>query len=160
VVSVLVMDLGFRIALGALPIDHHTDTTSSIGLGAETALIGGVRGFGEYEWMWLQRDADHVYGDGHRIQLGVREQLAAHEWMSFRFYLDGELGGGFSLVTDNMTGLHQIPDGFVGLRVGYDVLPHTARSPATRFRTEILARAIAIPGGVGWFGGVGMWWGD
>jgi hypothetical protein len=154
------MDLGFRIALGALPIDHHTDTTSSVGLGVETQLVGGLRGFGEYEWMWLARDADHVYGDGHRIQLGVRETIADHDWLIFRFYVDGEAGAGFSLLTDNMSGLHQLPDAFVGLRAGYDVKVHTSRSPSSRFRTELLARAIATPDGVGWFGGVGMWWGD
>jgi len=151
--------LGFRISFGTLPIDHVRWATYSLAIGAEHPLFCHVRGFGEYEWLWLDRSSMHEHGEGQRIQIGLRHELLGHSWSMLRGFVDGEVGGGMALVSDNVASMRVLPDAFAGLRVGYDLLPHTERSQARTFQTEVLVRAIAIPDGIGWFAGLGMWWG-
>jgi hypothetical protein len=153
---------GFRFAFGLLPIDHLPTATYSVGLGVEHPVFGKWRVFGDYEWLWLERQhTDQMageHGDGQRVQVGVRRRLASKRaWDILRLYVDGELGGGFSLVNDNMTGMHALPDGLAGLRVGYDLAAHRT-SDAKLLEFEVVVRAIAIPGGIGMMGGVGALW--
>ena len=107
-----------------------------------------------------ERMAPPEYGDGHRIQLGVRHVLARTRSYPIRVWLDGELGGGAALVTDNLAGTHFVPDGFAGLRFGYDFRTHNGDSPSHAFTAEFLLRAIVIDHGAGGMFGVGMQWGD
>jgi len=151
--------LGFRIAFGQLPIGGERPLAVSLAVGSEHELAGKLRGFGEYEWMWLEQDR-LTTGSGSRVQLGVRHVLADHVVPKLmRLYVDGELGGGSALLSDP-TGVHVVPDGFAGVRFGYDVIPHDARSPANTLQFELSARALYLPHGAGWMAGVGVWWGD
>ena len=117
-----------------------------------------LRAFGEYEWLWIDRDKAAL-GDGSRVQLGLRHVIVQKSLRSvLRLYIDAEAGGGSALVTDNGA-MHLVPDAFAGARFGYDVLPHTARSPARTVQAELDVRVLAFPGGAGWMVGVGAWWG-
>jgi hypothetical protein len=71
-----------------------------------------------------------------------------------RFYVDGELGGGYALVTDTVTGTRAIAHAFAGARFGYDIIAHRKT-----FEAELLVRALAVEGGHGFVFGVGMLWG-
>jgi hypothetical protein len=152
--------LGFRFGFGTVPLDDGKTITYSLGLGSEVPLVHGVRAFGEYEWLWLDRSHMNEHGDGQRIQLGVRHRLAASHGDIMDLFVDGELGGGLALASIGATNLAVVPDAFVGARVGYDMTPHASRSPSRTFEAELLVRALAVPDGLGWLAGVGMWWGD
>ncbi|HEY1556608.1 MAG TPA: hypothetical protein VGF94_17355 [Kofleriaceae bacterium] len=149
--------LGFRFAGGTLPVDGARVANESLAIGVEHELACGLRGFGEYEWMWLAHD-ETALGDGSRIQLGLRHVIAQKRLSMVRLFVDGEVGGGAALVTDVGT-VHLLPDAFVGARFGYDLLPHTARSPSRTFEPELSVRVLALPGGAAWMVGVGAFWG-
>lgn len=152
--------VGLRLGLGRLPIDGAPSDAVSIGLGVEHPVLCQWRAFGEYEWLWLQRvhgTEPEPHGDGHRIQIGVRHRLAVHRVSGdFALFVDGELGGGLALVSDQMTGVRVIPDALAGVRLGYDL--RAPASPSTVFEAELLVRVLAIPGGAGAMLGVGMLW--
>ena len=156
---------GYRLGAGSLPLDGRSMFVFSVGVGVEHPLAGRTRVLAEYEWLWLERRdpagrmSPPDYGDGHRLHLGLRHVLADKQLRTIRLWIDGELGGGVALVTDNLSGVRTVPDGFAGLRFGYD-LRVTTRSPSHVFAAELLVRAIAIDRGVGVMGGVGMSWGD
>lgn len=162
---------GFRMSLGALPIDGVRTRTLSVGLGVEHPVFTKTRVFGEYEWLWLAtehaRAMDSVgirterHATGHRASLGLRRELVGMSFgRSVRMFLDGELGGGLALADDNLAGLEVIPAGFVGARFGYDMYSRSDESPSRTFELELLVRAIAISDGVGVLTGVGMMWGN
>src|SRR5262249_56729418 len=45
---------GFRMSMGALPIDHSNTQILGIGLGVEHPVFHKTRVFADYEWLWLQ----------------------------------------------------------------------------------------------------------
>lgn len=151
--------LGFRMGVGSEPIDRTRTAVVSLGLALEHPLAGRVRLTAEYDWVWL-RGSRMEHGDGQLIQLGLRRRLAQSSGTNLRFYADAELGGGLALADAEVSGLHVVPDGFAGLRAGYDLMPRAARSPSRALETELLARAIVVPGGVGWMAGIGFCWVD
>jgi len=149
---------GFRIGFGVLPIDRQLTSTVSLGLGVEHPVFEHWRAFGDYEWLWLERAQMGEHGDGQRIHVGLRRTLAdKRAWHVLRFFLDSELGGGFTLANDNVSGVHALPDALAGLRLGYD-LEAEHRSEAKVFEAEVVVRAIAIPGGIGMMAGIGALW--
>lgn len=153
---------GFRIGLGMLPLDDQKLATYSVGLGVEHPAFGRWRVFGDYEWLWVERTHTDtmpgIHGDGQLATLGVRHAIAATTVLhDLRLYADAELGGSFALVDDDARGLHALPAGLAGVRVGYD-LPGARRSESKLLEFEVVVRAIAIPGGVGVAGGVGALW--
>ncbi len=153
---------GFHLGLGMLPLDHEKLGTYSIGMGIEHPVFERWRVFADYEWLWLERSHTAtmagVHGDGQRASLGVRRTLAAKQaWPELRLWVDGELGGAFALVDDDVAGVHALPEALAGLRAGYDLAGHR-RSESRLLRFEIDVRALAIPGGAGVAAGVGALW--
>ena len=153
---------GFRIGIGMLPIDHQAVTTGAIGLGVEHPVWRSWRVFGDYEWLWLMRSHTDTMpglrGDGQRVTVGVRHTLASKRLMrELALYLDGELGGGFALVDENIAGVHPLPTALVGLRGGWRLAGHRT-SESRELDAEVIVRAIAIPGGIGMIGGAGFQW--
>ncbi len=153
---------GFRIGLGMLPLDHESVTTASIGLGVEHPVWRSWRVFGDYEWLWLVRSHTDtmpgVQGDGQRVLVGVRYTLADKQlFRELAVYVDGELGGGFALVHDDLAGVHALPSALAGLRVGWKLAGHRT-SESKELDSELVVRAVAIPGGLGMMGGVGFLW--
>jgi hypothetical protein len=157
--------LGFRIGLGQQPLAGTQMSVMSIGLSLEHPVFRPVRVFGEYELVWVGRADDRTmpaaveqYGDGHRIHTGLRASLVAKRIGGVRLFVDGELGGGFALISDNLTGVHAMPHLLFGVRAGYDL--YARNSPSRRFEAEILVRGIETADGVGAMFGVGMLWGN
>ena len=159
---------GYRLGFGQLPLSGHPNFVFSIGLNFDQHLVGKLRLLGEYDWLWTEsRDPEATarmtppeYGDGHRVQIGLRYNLARTRSLPVRVFIDAELGGGAALVTDNLTGTRFLPTGFTGLRLGYDVRTRNPDSPSRMFTAEFTVRAIAIDHGIGVMGGVGMQWGN
>ena len=162
---------GFRMSAGALPLDGGRTTALSIGLGVEHPVFKKTRVFGEYEWLWLTWMDERAltsmvprperHGTGHRASLGLRRELLGKNLgRSVRVFIDGELGATFALVDDNMRGVSFVPGGLGGLRFGYDIYSRSDDSPSRTFEVELLARAVAIEGGVGGMMGLGMAWGN
>jgi hypothetical protein len=149
---------GFRIGIGALPIDRQLTSTISLGLGVEHPVFDHWRVFGDYEWLWLERAQMNEHGDGQRIHVGLRRTIAdKRAWHVLRLFVDGELGGGFTLANDNVSGVHALPDALTGVRLGYD-MEGAQRSEAKALEMEVVVRAIAIPGGIGMMAGLGGLW--
>jgi hypothetical protein len=145
--------LGYRLGGGMLPIDHQSTAALSIGITAEHPIAHRLRIFGEYEWIWLyHRDSNDMStdrGDGQRAQVGLRARLTDKQWHELDFFVDGDVGGGFLLASDNMTGLAALPDAFVGLHAGYEV---------RGLACEALVRFVRVPDGNGVMAGVGFSW--
>ena len=163
--------LGFRMGVGALPIEGNHTLTMSVGLGVEHPVFRKTRVFGEYEWLWLIRNEDggmepttprtERHGSGHRTSLGLRRELAAKKLgRSLRMFVDGELGISTALANDNVSGVQMLPAALGGLRFGYDIYSRSDDSPSRTFEAEFLLRAIAIREGIGVMFGVGMLWGN
>ena len=151
--------LGFRLAAGKLPVDQQQLTTFSLGLDVDHPVTRSLRMFGEYEWMWLDRDKMSTqHGSGHRLLAGLRHTIAAKREGRFRAYLDAEAGGGLAVLDDSILGVRVLPAGFFGLRGGYD-FTH-ADSPSRVLEIEILVRAIVVENGTGMLAGFGMQWGN
>jgi len=159
---------GYRLGFGMLPLADHPNFVFSIGLGLDQRLVGKLRFLAEYDWLWTEsRDPDAIarmapaeYGDGHRVQLGLRYNMFRTRSFPLRMFVDAELGGGAALVTDNLTGTRFLPTGFTGIRFGYEVRTRNPDSPSHAFIAEFSVRAIAIDHGIGVMGGVGMQWGN
>lgn len=154
---------GYRLDGGMLPIDHRATGTVSVGLSAEHPVAHRIRIFGEYEWIWLFRGPTDTMpeerGDGQHARVGVRARLADHPWHELDFFVDGELGGGFLLASDNMTGMHALPDAFAGVRAGYDFHANGARHvTSSMLACELLVRIVRMPDGTGAIGGIGISW--
>jgi hypothetical protein len=154
---------GYRIGYSSLPIDGVDTTLFSLGLGIEHPLFGHFRALAEYEFVFTETHDDPArmpppeYGTGHRLHLGLRHVLVDKQLEVLRLWVDGELGGGLGMFTDNVTGARALPDAFAGLRLGYDM--HSPRpSPARTFVAELIVRMIVIDRGAGVMGGVGMYW--
>jgi hypothetical protein len=162
---------GFRMSIGALPVDGARATTFALGLGVEHPAFGRTRVFGEAEWLWLmhqdEREMDSVairperHGNGHRVSVGLRRELVAkNAGGRVRMFIDAELGGSLALTNDNAVGFAVVPGGLAGLRLGYDIYSRADSSPSQTFEAELLVRAIAVQDGVGFMTGVGMLWGN
>jgi hypothetical protein len=148
---------GYHLGGGMLPLDHRSTGTVQMGISVEHDFARRWGVFGEYEWVWLSHDQEH--GDGQRAQVGIRRRLAARDWYELRFFADAEAGGGFMLANDNMTGVHAMPDAFAGLRFGYDLRAHPQhKATSSSITCELLVRALAVPGGLGGAGGIGVAW--
>lgn len=151
--------LGFRLAAGKLPVAEQDLTTLSLGLDVDHPISKTWRVFGEYEWMWLDRDQMSTqHGNGHRLLAGLRHTLVQKREDHFRTYLDVEAGGGLAVLDDSVLGTRILPAGFAGLRGGYD-FTHTD-SPSRVFEVELLLRAIKVDDGTGLLAGFGMQWGN
>jgi hypothetical protein len=155
---------GFRMGVGALPIDGDDTLTVSLGVGVEHPVFKKTRVFTEYEWLYFTDREDTMeparHGNGHRVSLGLRRELAGKGKRKIHGYLDGEVGGGLALTNGNMTGVELIPNAFLGLRAGYDLYSGAEDSPSRTFEAEFLLRAIGIRNGIGLMFGVGMAWGN
>lgn len=151
---------GFRFGAGVIPIDHQETTTVSIGLSAEHIVAPRWRLLGEYEWVWLSRakEMPEERGDGQRAHVGVRRRLGEKRVDEWGFYIDADFGAGFMLANDNMTGVHALPDAFMGLRAGYEEHARRESSPSKLFLAELSVRGLALPEGAGLLVGVGMAW--
>jgi hypothetical protein len=155
--------LGYHLAAGMVPLDHQATSTVQMGLGVEHQITPRMRLFGEYEWIWMFRNqsdaAREEHGDGQRAQVGIRRRFAWKSWHELTFFADGELGGGFMLANDNMTGVHAVPHGFIGARFGYDFHASRERKALSSTLTcELMVRAIAVPDGIGMAAGIGVAW--
>jgi hypothetical protein len=154
---------GYRLGAGMLPIDHQGTATIYLGLSAEHPIAPRWRVFGEYEWVWLFRTKTDAMpderGDGQRAHVGVRRRMLATSSHELSWYLDGELGAGFMLANDNMTGVHALPDALAGVRLGWDLHAQTrSRSTSSMLVCELVVRALAVPEGAGMMGGIGVSW--
>jgi hypothetical protein len=156
--------LGLRVDFGALPYFGQPAEIFGLGVGVEHPAFCKFRVFGEYEWLFLTSGSSttstsampEYSGTGQRAHVGLRHVLVATTWRrALRLYIDGEIGGGFALTTDNASGTHAVPHALAGLRLGYDIL--MVRSHV--FEAEFLVRGIAIDHGAGMMFGVGMLWG-
>ncbi len=164
----LVAKLGFRVGYGPMSFAHRSVSATSIEIGVEHPVFGNTRVFGEWEWMWLsERDPDQAmaigreptHGSGQRVSAGLRHALIAKSHHEMAWYLDGELGGGAMLASEDTLGTHAVPTGIVGMRLGFDF--RNGDSTSRVFETEILVRALVTPrDGTGLLVGVGMLWGD
>ena len=151
--------LGFRLAAGKLPVAQQDLTTLSLGLDVDHPISKSWRIFGEYEWMWLDRDQMSTqHGNGHRLLAGLRHTLVQKREGHFRTYLDVEAGGGLAVLDDSVLGTRILPAAFAGVRGGYD-FTHTD-SPSRVFEVELLVRAIKVADGTGILAGFGMQWGN
>lgn len=151
--------LGFRLAAGKLPVAQQDLTTFSLGVDVDHPITKSLRIFGEYEWMWLDRDQMSTeHGNGHRLLAGLRHTLVQKRAYHARTYLDVEAGGGLAVLDDSVLGVRILPTGFAGLRGGYD-FTHTD-SPSRVFEMEVLVRAIMVDDGTGILAGFGMQWGN
>jgi len=151
--------LGFRIAAGKLPVENQELTTVTLGLDVDHPIARTWRAFGEYEWMWVNRDAMSTqYGSGHRLLAGIRHSIAEKRDGHFHAYLDLEGGGGMSVIDDTVLGVRMLPTGFGGLRGGYGFT--ATDSPSRVLNIEILVRAIVVADGTGLMAGFGMQWGN
>ena len=151
--------LGFRLAAGKLPVAGQALTTMTMGLDVDHPIASRWRAFGEYEWMWLDRDGMTTeHGSGHRLLAGLRHSVVEKRVHHFRAYLDVEGGGGMSVVDDTTIGVRMLPTGFGGLRGGYDFL--AADSPSRVLEMEVTVRAVLVGDGTGVMAGFGMQWGD
>jgi hypothetical protein len=151
--------LGFRLAAGKLPVAHEELTTVTMGLDVDHPIAARWRAFGEYEWMWLDRDGMSTqHGSGHRLLAGLRHSLVEKREHHVRTYLDVEGGGGMSVVDDTVIGVRMLPTGFGGLRGGYEF--DASDSPSRVLEVEVLVRAVVVADGTGVMAGFGMQWGD
>lgn len=150
---------GFRLAAGKLPVANEALTTTSIGLDVDHPVASRWRAFGEYEWMWLDRDTmSSQHGTGHRLLAGLRHSVVEKREHHFRTYLDLEGGGGMAVLDDTALGVRVLPTGFGGLRGGYDF--YASDSPSRVLEMEVLVRAVIVGDGTGVMAGFGMQWGD
>lgn len=162
--------LGFRIGFGRLDVEDRETHTFSLGLNLEHPVWSPLRVFGEYELLWLgDEQSSHpstegFAGSGHRVHIGLRTELMGKTFFvdKIRLYLDGELGGGLGVASNDVMGVQVLPHAFVGARAGYTFLFGKDRPRSSRtFEAELLARAFRMPGGdSAVLFGIGMAWGD
>jgi hypothetical protein len=158
--------LGFRIALGPVPVEGRRLMVIGLGLGVEHHLAGQWRILGEYEFVWLsdmnaRRDED-LANNGHRFHTGLRRVLVESRIIkgALRFYVDGEVGGGLlagTMPRTMTTDAAVLPHAFAGIRFGYNFVQKNNKASRV-WEPEFLLRAIAVPDGVGLTFGVGMFW--
>ena len=153
---------GFRFGAGVIPLEHRQAATLSLGLSAEHQIAPRWRVLGEYEWVWLGHDATgtmpELRGDGSRAHVGVRRRLGEKRWYEMAIYADADLGIGFMLANDNMTGMQALPDAFAGVHVGYAERTFRHASPSKAFEADLFVRVLALTDGAGFVGGMGMAW--
>ena len=147
--------LGWRIGGLRVPVGDHELATLALGIGVEHAVHHDLRVWGEYDWLWVNGGAmgsPAFTGSGHHTALGIRHTLLAKTVLGgLRFYLDGELGGGVALASEDPFGTVLVPHATAGLRGGYAV---------RGWEPELLVRAIVAEHGTGVQVGFGMMWGD
>jgi hypothetical protein len=151
--------LGFRFSGGRLPIEHEPMTTLGVALDVDHPMARRWHAFAEYEYLWLDRDETTMqHGNGHRVLAGIRHSLAQKAEHQMRSYLDVEAGGGMTIALDSVFGTRSLGTGFAGLRAGFDFFHDD--SPSRVFETELVVRAVFVPGDSGIMAGLGMQWGN
>lgn len=151
--------LGFRVAAGRLPVEHQDMTTAGIALDVDHPIARTWHAFAEYEYLWLGRDDGTMqHGNGHRVLAGLRHSIVQKTEHRMRSYLDVEGGGGMAIIDDTVVGTRSLGTGFAGVRAGFDFVHDD--SPSRVFETEIVVRAVFVPGGSGVMAGLGMQWGN
>lgn len=160
--------LGFGIAFDQVPIAGHRVMQMGIGLAVEHPVFRHWRVFGEYEYLWLtEATTDQMDvaldGSGHRSSIGLRRQLVGTTLGKvLTLSIDGEVGGGVGIFSDNLTGAHIMPHAFAGLRLGYVFRAREADDaspPGASFGAAFTFRAIAVEHGIGGMFGLGFAWG-
>ena len=155
------LDIAMRTSFGTIAVaDDQHRIDYSIGLAAVVTALPGWRLAGEGELLWLQQSADipmDVHAFGGRGQLAIRHKLLTKTVRSLDLYLDAELGGGAAIYEDSALGRRVQPDGFVGIRAGYDLLDRSLHWPV--LEAELEFRMLVLPQGLGWIFGVGFGWG-
>lgn len=161
--------LGFRIGFGRLHAFDRRLSTTSLGLEIEHPVFEHVRVFADYEWMWfgdrtpMSPATEGQPGTGHRTSIGMRAELIGGTIQQHvHFYIDGEVGGGLGVLSDDVSGVQVLPHAFAGLRAGYTFLwGNENRHSSRTFEAELIARALRMPdGATGAMFGIGMLWGD
>ncbi len=162
--------LGMRIGFGSQTFHDRELTMMSIELGVEHRVASQLRIAAEYEYVWLGlRDTEPknqsvTDGGGHRGSLILRHHLARTRTFAevLRFYLDLEVGGGFFLGSEPMTGTIAKAHALAGIRVGYDFIRLRSETRASKiWEPELTFRLLAMPGEpLGMLVGVGMGFGD
>jgi hypothetical protein len=164
--------LGFTMGIGGLPIDGERTFVGSVGLGIEHPVFKKTRVGLEYELLWMSRRDDSMrphdpdafrpehHGSGHRASMSLRRELKAKNGRTIRWFIDGELAATVALVNDNMDGARVIPGGFTGVRLGYDIYTRKDDSPSRTFETALFFRGYGTGDGIGFSGGLGMFWGN
>jgi hypothetical protein len=155
---------GLSFGVGALPLDDSSMLATSLGVAIEHPVFRRTRIAAEYDWLWLSsRDTPMIgqhHATGHRATLGLRRELKASSSSSSRIFLDGELGASVALANHSMTGMELIPGAYVGVRGGSDVYTSRDASPSRTLEAAVYVRALAVPGGIGFTVGCGMYWGN
>ncbi len=155
------LSIAMRTSVGTTAVaDDQHRTDESIGLAAVVTVLPGWRLAGEGELLWLQQSADvpmDVHAFGVRGQLAVRHKLLTKDFRALDLYVDAELGGGAAIYEDTALGRRVQPDGFIGIRAGYDALDHSFHRPL--LEAELEFRMLVLPEGLGWIFGVGFGWG-
>jgi hypothetical protein len=138
------------IGFGNLAVNPHEHRTLyEVGLSRSVGLVGGLRGFADLDLVWLDKNLDSVrdiHGYGVRAELGLRHALAT--WRIL--YADIEAGGGVVSFADSTLGDRTVPEGYVALRLGYDMLSNRDRW----FEPSFDFRWIEYAGGFGWTFGI------
>jgi hypothetical protein len=162
---------GFSFGIGMLPVDGSSMLATSLGVALEHPVFRRTRIAAEYDWLWLSSpDASRMpvgaaghaehHATGHRATLGLRRELKASGSSSIRLFLDGELGATVALAHHSMTGVELIPGAYVGVRAGADMYTSRDASASRTLETAVFMRALAVPGGIGFTVGFGMFWGN
>jgi hypothetical protein len=159
--------LGMRIAGGLMPYDGRELLHMSLGVVAEYRVYQLLRVTAEYEYLLLDEYEDSTKvsdGTGHRASVVVRHALARSRLLDgkVRFWLDGEIGGGFLLASEAMAGRIAEPQAIAGIRLGYDFVKFHADTRASKvWEPDFQFRIYATPHQeLGFSFGVETSWGD
>lgn len=160
--------LGFRFGAGVTPLEGQVMSTIGLALGVERPLAGRWHWLAEYEHLWLLprqtanarlRGESSFDGNAHRFHLGLRVTLAAKQLKQLRLFADGEVGGGATVAVYHGD-VDPGPHAFAGVRLGYGLAPDRGSRGSQVWEPEIALRLIAVPNGLGFLGGLAMYWGD
>lgn len=161
--------VGFRFGGGVAPIAHELMSMFGIALAVERPITRRWQWLAEYEHLWLiprqtrnaqMRGESAIDGSGHRAHLGLRVTLASKQIRVLRLFIDGEAGGGATLAARDGD-LHLGPHAFAGIRLGYEFSSERRATRASKtWEPNLALRMLAVPNGLGFFGGLAMYWGD
>lgn len=159
--------LGMRIAGGLMPYDDRELFHMSLGVVAEYRVYHLLRLTAEYEYLLFSQYEDTTRvadGTGHRASVVARHALARSRLLDgkVRFWLDGELGGGFLLARESMAGTIAKPQAIAGIRLGYDFVKFREDTRASKvWEPDFQFRVYATPHQeLGFLFGVETSWGD
>lgn len=161
--------VGFRFGGGVAPIAHELMPMFGVALAVERQITRRLQWLAEYEHLWLlprqtlnarMRGESSLDGSGHRANLGLRITLASKQIRFLRLFVDGEAGGGATLAARD-DGVHLSPHTFTGIRLGYEFSSQRRETRASKsWEPNLALRMLVVPNGLGFFGGIAMYWGD